>query len=52
MKRNNWVGFLPFYLLAVIVFVGIAQIGSEAVTAVKQNTPVPRRYCFVIDAGH
>lgn len=52
MKRYHWVGFLPFYLLAVIVFVGIAQIGSDAVTAVKQNTPVPRKYCFVIDAGH
>lgn len=52
MKRYHWVGFLPFYLLSVIAFVGIAQIGSGAVTAVKQNTPVPRRYCFIIDAGH
>jgi len=52
MKRYHWVGFLPFYLLAVIAFVGIAQIGSDAVTAVKQNTPVARKYCFVIDAGH
>ena len=52
MKRYHWVGFLPFYLLAIILFVGIAQIGSGAVTAVKQNTPVPRNYCFVIDAGH
>lgn len=52
MKRYHWVGFLPFYLLAVIVFIGIAHLGSGAVTAVKQHTPVPRRYCFVIDAGH
>lgn len=52
MKRYHWFGFLPFYLLAVIVFVGIAQIGSDSVTAIKQNAPVERRYCFVIDAGH
>ena len=52
MRRYHWVGFLPYYLLTVIVFIGIAQIGSGAVTAVKQNTPVPRKYCFVIDAGH
>lgn len=52
MKRYHWIGFLPFYLLTVIVFVGIAQIGSGAVTVVKQNTTVPRKYCFVIDAGH
>lgn len=52
MKRYQWVGFLPFYLLAVIVFIGIAQLGSDAVTVVKQNAPLPRKYCFVIDAGH
>lgn len=52
MKRINWFGFLPFYLLAVIIFIGIAHLGSSAVTAIKQNTPVPRKYCFVIDAGH
>ena len=52
MKQANWVGFLPFYLLAVILFAAVAQGGSEAVTALKQNAPVPRSHCFVIDAGH
>jgi len=52
MKESNWIGFLPFYLLTVILFVVIAQGGSNAVTAVKQNTPVYRDYRFVVDAGH
>ena len=52
MKESNWIGFLPFYLLTVILFIAIAQGGSNAVTAVKQNTPVYRDYRFVIDAGH
>ncbi len=52
MKKCNWVGFAPFYLLAVIVFVGLTQLGSDAVTAVKQSTPVTRKHCFIIDAGH
>lgn len=52
MKRYHWFGFLPFYLLAIIVFIGIAHLSSGAVTAVKQNTPIPRKYRFVIDAGH
>jgi len=51
MKESNWIGFLPFYLLTVILFVVIAQGGSNAVTAVKQNTPVYRDYRFVVDAG-
>ncbi len=52
MKKVNWIGLLPFYLLAVIVFIGIAQLGSESVSAAVQNTPVQRRHCYVIDPGH
>ena len=49
---DNIVAFLPFYLLAVILFVGVAAGGSKAVTSIAENQPVPRQYTFVIDAGH
>ena len=52
MKRENIVGMLPFYMLAVIIFVGAASWGSQAVSAAAQNTPVDRAYTIIIDAGH
>lgn len=52
MNRNNWIGFLPFYLLVIIVFIGIALGGDYAVTTISQNTPVERYHTIVIDAGH
>ncbi|MBQ8768608.1 MAG: N-acetylmuramoyl-L-alanine amidase [Oscillospiraceae bacterium] len=52
MKRYHWVGFLPFYLLTVIMFIGIAMWGSTATTTIAQNRPVERENIIVIDAGH
>lgn len=52
MKRVNWLGLLPFYLLAVILCIGAAQWGSTAVTTAVQTGPVDREYTVVIDAGH
>lgn len=52
MKWENWVKFAPFYLLVVMIFLGIAHIGSETVTTVHQLMPVERSNCIVIDAGH
>ena len=52
MKRENIVGLLPFYLLAVILFIGIAAGGSRAVTVVAENESMENRTKFVIDAGH
>ena len=52
MDRKKWVGFLPFYLLTVIVILGLADWGSRAVTTISQTSPVPRQHRFVIDAGH
>ena len=52
MKRDNWIQFVPFYLLVVIVFLGIAHFGSETVTTINQQRPVERTHCIVIDAGH
>lgn len=52
MKRDNWVAFLPFYLLVMFVFVGIAKGGSYAVSTITQNMPVERSHRIIIDAGH
>lgn len=52
MKRDNWVAFLPFYLLVIIASLGIAQLGSRTVTALHQQKAVERKWCVVIDAGH
>ena len=52
MKRENWIVFVPFYLLVVIVFLGIASFGSNTVTTMKQQRPVDRAHRIVIDAGH
>lgn len=52
MKRDTWIVFTPFYLLVVIVFLGIAQMGSNTVTTIHQQRPVEREHRIVIDAGH
>ena len=52
LKRENIVAFLPFYLLVIILFIGIAAGGSRAVTTISENQPVPRTVTFIIDAGH
>lgn len=52
MKQDNWVSFVPFYLLVVIVILGITHIGSKTVTTVSQQRPVPRDNRIIIDAGH
>jgi N-acetylmuramoyl-L-alanine amidase len=52
LKRENFVAFLPFYLLVIILFIGVAVGGSRAVTTITENQPVPRNITFIIDAGH
>lgn len=52
MKRCNWIGFVPFYLLVMIIFIGAAKGGSAAVGTISQNMPVKREHRIVIDAGH
>lgn len=52
MKRENWIVFAPFYLLVIILFLGVAKIGSDTVTTIQQQRPVVRSSCIVIDAGH
>lgn len=52
MKKANWVGLLPFYLLTVIVFIAIAAGASQTVTTAVQRTAVEREHIIIIDAGH
>lgn len=52
MKRDNWVAFVPFYLMVVMVCILLAGGGSGAVDVVSQNIPVEREHRIVIDAGH
>lgn len=52
MKRDNWVGFLPFYLLVVILTIGISYGGAKTLTVLKENAGVSREHTVIIDAGH
>lgn len=52
MKQYHWIVFAPFYLLVVILFLGIAHIGSNTVTTIQQQKAVSRNHMIVIDAGH
>ena len=51
MKRENWVAILPFYLLVVICFIGIAVVGNRFV-AVFVGEASHNETIVVIDAGH
>lgn len=52
MKRSSWLGMLPFYLLAAILCIGAAQIGSRSVTTAVQSSAVEWEHTIIIDAGH
>lgn len=52
MKRSNWIGMLPFYLLAAIICISAAVWGSESVTTAVQTGTITRQQTVVIDAGH
>ena len=52
MNRSNWIAFVPMYLLALIIFIGLAKGGSEAVTVISSRQPLQRQRTYVIDAGH
>ncbi len=52
MKKSNWVGLLPYYLLVAILCIGGAHISSGAVTTYNQNAPLERHCTIIVDAGH
>lgn len=48
-KTKNWIYFYLFICTSVIF---AAFFGSRAVTVLAENTPVQRRHCIILDAGH
>lgn len=52
MKRDNWVSFLPYYLLVLILGIGIAYAGERSVNSLSVTTGDVQEHCFIIDAGH
>ena len=44
--------FWSLYLLTVISFAFVLMFGSEAITIMAENIPLPREHVIVIDAGH
>lgn len=43
---------LPLYSIIFLLFLVIAQVSSEVVTALAEHSPIPDRSHIVIDAGH
>lgn len=52
MNRIHWIGFLPWYLLVVILFIAIAAGADQAVSTVLQRGGVDREHVLIIDPGH
>ena len=52
MTREKWIGLLPFYLLVVVLLLGAARLGSDAVTTIAEEIPVQREHTIIVDAGH
>lgn len=50
MKKWGW--FVCLYIMVISISIGVAHLGSEAVTAFQQNRPIDREVCIIIDAGH
>lgn len=48
-KRTPWV---LFYFATIAIVLLLAQIGSQAVTTIAESTPIERKHCIVVDAGH
>ena len=52
MKQENMIAFVPYYLLLVILLIGIAAGSSQIVTVLAGKEIVHREHCITIDAGH
>lgn len=52
MRLDKWIGLLPFYLLVIILLLGVVRIGSGAVSVIAESTPFIREKTIIIDPGH
>lgn len=50
MKRTTIL--IMAYLFVTAGCLGLARLGSRAVTVMVENSPIPNRTCYIIDAGH
>lgn len=50
MKHHkNWI---LLYLLITAAVLSISHFASRAVTTIAQNSPIERKHCIILDAGH
>lgn len=52
MKRENYIAFIPYYLLVVILLIGLAAGSSQIISVLAGQEAVIRTHCIIIDAGH
>ncbi len=43
---------IPVYVFVICALLAVSFVGSMAVSAITENTPLSDRHCIVIDAGH
>ncbi len=44
--------FWPLYLMVCVLVIVLVSLGSQSVTVIAENMPIPRKHIFIIDAGH
>lgn len=49
--KKIW-SFVIFYILVIALCIGGTLLGNRAVTVFKENAPVERLHCVIIDPGH
>lgn len=52
MKGENFIAFVPYYLLVAILLIGLAVGSSQIVTVLAGQEIIEREHCVIIDAGH
>lgn len=50
--KNSFVSMIPVYALVLLGFFMSSLLGNKIAAVVSENTPIEKRHCFIIDAGH
>lgn len=51
-KRSKYFSFWPVLALVLCVFIIASVVLSRSVTVLSEQTPLERKHCYIIDAGH
>lgn len=51
-KKHPELSLLPAYCITLAFFLLLGYWGNTAVTVMRENAPIPRKICVIIDAGH